>query len=474
MVGGEEIRNKMQLLLIRDRVLVPLYYIKWNIKRMLGYDLKYSNQILDMKLRRSMFEAVGDKSLLPGISVKLELLKSGDNESLNCYVFEPIDWDTVSTMFYYHGGGWCVGSVGNTHFQFIQNLALKLKMRIISPEYRLAPEHPFPAGFNDCYESTKHFVKTLDLKKYHFTGDSAGGNLCTAVCLKLAITEPALMKSNRPGLLAPIYPSYLMDFNQGSFVTEDLPTLSRRSTAKYLSTYLTGSFDEGILKDICSNYHFESEWNPKPNIANIDPAKVMKFSSNKFAVKKLKKGLENPYFQCLIASDENLKKMLECLSVGVHMVAMEHDVIRDDSFLMATRLKLLNQEVHLRRPLSQKFEDDKVSVDVVTGGWHGLFSVKFVVENKELDAVVNNWFEDISRMVETGKLDRKKLDFTKKLCRKQHVLNLRNTEFCPYEKIPSALDEGIPFPASNLEELLEGTIPKSELNEMVKNSKARR
>lgn len=181
-VGGQSVSDHIYQLYLHEYIWLPLYHMKCSFQ-------SDSKAVLEMKLRRSMSESAGDKTILNGVSVRLESLGVRSEagaliRTVKCYIFEPHvynqklpEWDKESTMFYYHGGAWCVGSVDNTHFQFIQNLALKLNMRIISPEYRLAPEHPFPAGFDDCFMSTKCFIQKLDLKNYHFTGDSAGGNI---------------------------------------------------------------------------------------------------------------------------------------------------------------------------------------------------------------------------------------------------------------------------------------------------------
>lgn len=101
-------------------------------------------------------------------------------------------------LVYYHGGGWVIGDL-ETHDSVCRQLARQTDYTIVSVDYRLAPEHPFPVPLNDCYEALVWVQANatdlgIDIDRIAVGGDSAGGNLSTCVCLK-AIEEsgPALM-----------------------------------------------------------------------------------------------------------------------------------------------------------------------------------------------------------------------------------------------------------------------------------------
>jgi len=86
-----------------------------------------------------------------------------------------------------HGGGFVVGSVATEHVG-AANLASNLGAVVVSVEYRLAPEHPFPAGLNDCYAALKwvHACATdlgIDPGRIAVYGQSAGGGLAAALSL---------------------------------------------------------------------------------------------------------------------------------------------------------------------------------------------------------------------------------------------------------------------------------------------------
>lgn len=102
-------------------------------------------------------------------------------------VFSPPDIEKKGLMIFYHGGGWVTGDI-DTYTPICSALAEACKQTVISIDYRLAPEYPFPKGLVDCYLATKkiyHHAEKLGIKPETITliGDSAGGNLAAAVSL---------------------------------------------------------------------------------------------------------------------------------------------------------------------------------------------------------------------------------------------------------------------------------------------------
>lgn len=92
-------------------------------------------------------------------------------------------------IVYFHGGGFCIGSIG-----LMDNVARELahcaNAAVVSVEYRLAPEHPFPAGLDDCETITRWALANAstfgaDPRRVVVAGESAGGNLSAAVSLRL-------------------------------------------------------------------------------------------------------------------------------------------------------------------------------------------------------------------------------------------------------------------------------------------------
>ncbi len=88
---------------------------------------------------------------------------------------------------YMHGGGWVLGSI-DSHDCITAEIAHATGAVVVSVDYRLAPEHPFPAAFEECYgvmEFVAHNSGELgvDARRFVIAGDSSGGNLAAALAL---------------------------------------------------------------------------------------------------------------------------------------------------------------------------------------------------------------------------------------------------------------------------------------------------
>jgi monoterpene epsilon-lactone hydrolase len=93
----------------------------------------------------------------------------------------PVEWQTVpnaikeNVLLYFHGGGMIMGSP-NSHRLLTVALGQAIKMRVLSVDYRLAPEYPFPAGLEDCVAVYKWLLSTgIKPENIIIGGDSAGG-----------------------------------------------------------------------------------------------------------------------------------------------------------------------------------------------------------------------------------------------------------------------------------------------------------
>ena len=86
------------------------------------------------------------------------------------------------TLVYLHGGGWVIGSL-DTHDGICRALARRAGCKVVSVDYRLAPEHPYPAGLVDAWAATAWAIHTAT-GPVAVGGDSAGGNLAAVVALR--------------------------------------------------------------------------------------------------------------------------------------------------------------------------------------------------------------------------------------------------------------------------------------------------
>lgn len=108
------------------------------------------------------------------------------------------------TIIYFHGGGFVTGDI-YIYSKTCDDLANNTNSLVISVDYRLAPEYPFPNGLIDCYNVTKYLYSSdsfLDNKNIIIMGDSAGGNLASVV--SILASEKKEFKIKKQILLYPL------------------------------------------------------------------------------------------------------------------------------------------------------------------------------------------------------------------------------------------------------------------------------
>ncbi len=126
----------------------------------------------------------------PEVAQVHDLQASGPHGSIPVRAYRPLgsaDTETLPVLVYYHGGGWVIGDL-DTHDTLCRELANGAGCAVIAVDYRLAPEHRFPAAVDDCLAATR-WVRAnaaalhLDAARLAVGGDSAGGNLAAVVSI---------------------------------------------------------------------------------------------------------------------------------------------------------------------------------------------------------------------------------------------------------------------------------------------------
>lgn len=111
-------------------------------------------------------------------------------EGLRFRVFSPLDAEeTLPALIYYHGGCFISGGF-ETHDNQLRQLAYYSRCRVVAVQYRLAPEHTFPAAHDDAEKAARlvwQYADRFGADKNHITlaGDSAGGHLALVTALRL-------------------------------------------------------------------------------------------------------------------------------------------------------------------------------------------------------------------------------------------------------------------------------------------------
>ncbi|MGB5869975.1 MAG: alpha/beta hydrolase [Albidovulum sp.] len=114
------------------------------------------------------------------------------------------------TLIYFHGGGFVVGGL-NSHDDICAEICAATGYRVISVDYRLAPEYPHPAAFEDALAATQAIALAFD-SPLILVGDSAGGNLAAAVSSHSRTTARPIIGQ------ALVYPGLGGDLSKGSYI----------------------------------------------------------------------------------------------------------------------------------------------------------------------------------------------------------------------------------------------------------------
>ncbi|MFM7058503.1 MAG: alpha/beta hydrolase fold domain-containing protein [Planctomycetota bacterium] len=149
------------------------------------------------------------------------------------------DADPDLRLLYLHGGGWVSGSAGN-YLPLAAEISRVAGCAVLALNYRLAPEHPFPAGLNDCVEAHRWLVEhgpagPSPARATFIAGDSAGGNLTLAALLALRDRRLPL-----PAAAVAISPATDFTLSSPSLSQVADPIISARTMPEFRERYLQG------------------------------------------------------------------------------------------------------------------------------------------------------------------------------------------------------------------------------------------
>jgi len=179
----------------------------------------------------------------------------------------PRDERRQGVILYLHGGGYTCGNLEYAK-AFSSVLAEECGVRTLAIAYRLAPEHPYPAALDDALEAYRYLLK----KGYHaeqiaLCGESAGGGLCYALCMRLSME-----KLPSPGGIITISPWVDLTLSGASYTSnkEIDPTMTRDVLAFYAKAY------GGDPKDPCVSPIFGDLSEMPPSLIFVGDEEIMR------------------------------------------------------------------------------------------------------------------------------------------------------------------------------------------------------
>ncbi|MBQ9072833.1 MAG: alpha/beta hydrolase [Bacilli bacterium] len=168
------------------------------------------------------------------------------DRTIKSRIFYPSS-DKKGLIIFIHGGGWVTGSI-ESYTKTCIELSNKTKRIVISIDYRLAPEYPYPNGFDDCYEVIRIIMNNIDKlnlreKDVCLMGDSAGGNLVAAITIKSKHTKD--FKISKQILF---YPTLQSDYSNNTKYKSVIEKgkdylLTQKRLQEYISLYVSNPKD---------------------------------------------------------------------------------------------------------------------------------------------------------------------------------------------------------------------------------------
>lgn len=194
------------------------------------------------QVRQTLQELVANPRLValaPRVGTVNDHTIPGPADAVPIRIYRPESGGKLPTVVFFHGGGWAVGSL-QTHDAICREFCARIEAVVVSVDYRLAPENPFPAGLEDSIAATRWAGNRIaalggDAERLVVAGDSAGGNLATVVAQRF-------VETGGPKLAAQllIYPATDMsrDYpSRGAFASGYF--LDRRALTLFSQAYIT-------------------------------------------------------------------------------------------------------------------------------------------------------------------------------------------------------------------------------------------
>ena len=166
-------------------------------------------------------------------------------DGVPCEWLIPDQSSSDQVLLYLHGGGFVYGWT-NMHREMVSHLARQMQIRVLVVDYRLAPEHPFPAALDDCTAVYRWLLQQgVAPQNIVMAGDSAGGNLTLTTLIKLRDSGSPL-----PAAAACLSPATDLTVRQEMDRLRD-PVLHRRALYAFQAAYVANhNTDDPLLSPV--------------------------------------------------------------------------------------------------------------------------------------------------------------------------------------------------------------------------------
>jgi len=205
------------------------------------------NGYLPLRLTRWLIKQSVSRAKLPTDITRSQVSADG----VPCEWLVPDDCTTTQVLLYLHGGGFVLG-LTSLHLEMAAYLAQKLNSRVLMVDYRVAPEHPFPAPLEDCVTAYRWLVKQgFSGQNIVIAGDSAGGNLTLTTLMSLRDSGEPL-----PAAAACLSPVGNMEDRSGLLKGEYDPLLHPRAAKLYNKSYVADNDPRTpLLSPVFGDWH---------------------------------------------------------------------------------------------------------------------------------------------------------------------------------------------------------------------------
>lgn len=201
-------------------------------------------------LRRIRSVTAIDYPLPKGVSMREEKVPTPAGEMRVRLYFPDNNKEKLPAIFYVHGGGWCMGGIENCSL-LCGKMAAELGVVVVVPEYRLAPESPFPAALDDLCAAAKILREKaadygIDSDEIYWSGDSAGAQLCLTVALREIDRKTEALPKGIV-LLYPVTQMLLVGENPiGSHAEFDKHSMLSNALLNAMTETYVGGFDRNL------------------------------------------------------------------------------------------------------------------------------------------------------------------------------------------------------------------------------------